>query len=144
MKRKILFPTLITIVLVIGFLHFATPAELVFFHDTYRRLSYFPIVLGAIWFGVKGGMILAVLSSVAFIPHLLLYVGQGVQSYYSELTEIVLYLSAGLVVGIITERERKLRIGYQQISGQLEKSYDHRKGVHMFSKKEFPNITIFS
>jgi len=125
MKRKILFLILLLIVFVIGFLHFATPGEWIFFHDTYRRLSYFPIVLGAIWFGVKGGMILAVLSSVAFIPHLLLFAGQGLQSYYSELTEILLYITAGLVVGIITERERKLRIGYQQISSQLEKSYEH-------------------
>lgn len=125
MKRKILFIALLFIVLTIGFLHFATPAELIFFHDTYRRLSYFPIVLGAIWFGVKGGLVLAVLSSVAFIPHLLLFAGHGFQSYYSELTEILLYIAAGLVVGIITERERKLRIGYQQVSNQLEESYEH-------------------
>ena len=125
MKRKILFFILLAIVFLIGFLHFSTPAELVLYHDAYRRLSYFPIVIGAIWFGVKGGMILAGLSSVAFIPHLLLYVGQGVQGYYSELAEVVLYLSAGLVVGIITEKERRLRLGYQQVSSQLEESYQH-------------------
>lgn len=124
MKRTILFSILISVVIAIGFLHFFTPADKIFFHDTYRRLSYFPIVLGAIWFGVKGGAILAVLSSVAFIPHLLLYAGHGVQNYFSELTEIVLYLCAGIVVGIIAERERRLRIGYQKVSARLEESYE--------------------
>ncbi len=124
MKRTILFSTLIAVVITIGFLHFFTPADKIFFHDTYRRLSYFPIVLGAIWFGVKGGVLLAVLSSVAFIPHLLLYAGHGVQNYFSELTEIVLYVCAGIVVGIIAERERQLRIGYQKISSRLEESYE--------------------
>ena len=50
--KKFLFPLLVLIVIVIGLLHFFTPGHDVFFHDTYRRLSYFPIVLGAIWFGV--------------------------------------------------------------------------------------------
>ncbi|MBU0616009.1 MAG: hypothetical protein KJ601_08025, partial [Nanoarchaeota archaeon] len=64
-------------------------------------LSYFPIVLGAIWFGVKGGLILALLSSIAFIPHILLYVGQGTQAYLAEMME------KGFVKDIIDKKGRK-------------------------------------
>ena len=52
--RKILFAILVLIVIGIGLLHFFTPGYLIFYHDMFRRLSYFPIVLGAIWFGVWG------------------------------------------------------------------------------------------
>lgn len=121
--RKILFLSLLAVVIAIGLLHFFTPGHLIFYHDTYRRLSYFPIVLGAVWFGVRGGLTLAILSSFAFIPHVLLYVGRGFEQYLSELTEIVLYLAAGIVTGIIAGREARLRIKYEKLSEKLEKSY---------------------
>ncbi len=107
MKKKLLFLFLVLIVIGIGLLHFFTPGNDIFFHDTYRRLSYFPIVMGAIWFGVWGGLSLAILSSIAFIPHLLLYFGHAPQTYLSELTEIILYLAAGVVTGVIAGREAK-------------------------------------
>jgi signal transduction histidine kinase len=121
--RKFIFAILVLVVIGIGFLHFFTPAELFYYHDTYRRLSYFPIVLGAIWFGIWGGLILAVMSSIAFIPHVILYIAQGGGSYLSELTEIILYLAAGAVTGIIAGRESRLREKYRLLSEKLEKSY---------------------
>jgi len=127
--RKILFAILILVVIGIGMLHFLTPGDMVFYHDMFRRLSYFPIVLGAIWFGIWGGLVLAVMSSIAFIPHVLLYIGEGTETYLSELTEIVLYLAAGGVTGIIAGRESLLRSRYKELSEKLEKSYDklHRE-----------------
>ena len=121
--RRILFLSLLAVVVVIGLLHFFTPGHQVFFHNTYRRLSYFPIVLGGIWFGVRGGFIMALLSSIAFIPHILLFVGQGTQAYLGEMTEIVLYLAAGLGVGAIAGRETRLRKEYQELAEKLKKSY---------------------
>jgi signal transduction histidine kinase len=121
---KILFPILLVAVIVIGLLHFITPGDSVFSHNTFRRLSYFPIVLGGLWFGVRGGLGLAVLSSIAFIPHVLLYVGHGPQAYLSELMEIVLYLAAGLLVGIISGQQNRLRERYRQLSEKLQVSYD--------------------
>jgi glucose-6-phosphate-specific signal transduction histidine kinase len=121
--RKILFAILVLIVIGIGMLHFTTPGYMIFYHDMYRRLSYFPIVLGAIWFGVWGGLLLAVMSSIAFIPHVLLYMGEGTETYLSELTEIILYIAAGTVTGIIAGRESLLRNRYKALSEKLEKSY---------------------
>ena len=127
--RKILFAILVLVVIGIGVLHFTTPGHMIFYHDMYRRLSYFPIVLGAIWFGVWGGLVLAVMSSIAFIPHVLIYIGEGTGTYLSELTEIILYLAAGTVTGIIAGRESRLRNRYKELSEKLEISYDklHRE-----------------
>jgi signal transduction histidine kinase len=121
--RKHLFILLVVIVIAIGMAHFFTPADLFFYHDTYRRLSYFPIVLGAIWFGFRGGVILAVLSSIFFIPHILLFIGKGPETYINELLEIFLYLAAGSVTGLIVSRQNKLREQYKALSEKLEKSY---------------------
>lgn len=122
--RKLAYCALVLVVIAIGLLHFFTPGYLVLYHDTFRRLSYFPIVLGAIWFGLWGGLSLAVLSSIAFIPHLLLYIGQGPQLYIGELMEVVLYLAAGTVTGFIAGREARLQEQYRKVAEKLEKSYD--------------------
>ncbi|HIJ90207.1 MAG: HAMP domain-containing histidine kinase [Desulfobulbaceae bacterium] len=121
--RKFLFPALLLVVVAIGMLHLFTPGDFIYYHNTYRRLSYFPIVLGGLWFGVQGGLVLAVLSTIAFIPHVLLYVGHGPQAYLSELTEIVLYLAAGLVVGVISGRQTRLRERDRLLSEKLRASY---------------------
>ena len=136
--RKILFAILVLVVIGIGLLHFFTPGYMIFYHDMFRRLSYFPIVLGAIWFGVWGGLLLAVMSSIAFIPHVLLYIGEGSGTYLSELTEIILYLAAGTVTGIIAGRESLLRNRYKELSEKLEKSYDklHRETQLMLEVEE--------
>ena len=136
--RKILFTILVLVVIGIGLLHFFTPAYMTFYHDMYRRLSYFPIVLGAIWFGVWGGLLLAVMSSLAFIPHVLLYIGEGAGTYLGELTEIILYIAAGTVVGIIAGKESRLRNRYKELSEKLEKSYDklHRETQLMIEVEE--------
>lgn len=121
--RKFLFSALLLAVIGIGLLHLFTPGDFIFYHNIYRRLSYFPIVLGGLWFGVAGGLGIAVLSSIAFIPHVLLYVGHGPQAYLSELMEIVLYLAAGLLVGVISGRQTRLRERYRQLSEKLQASY---------------------
>ncbi len=136
--RKIGFAVLVLIVIGIGLLHFFTPGDLVFYHGLYRRLSYFPIVLGAIWFGLWGGLALGALASVAFIPHLLLYVGQGPDMYLGELTEVVLYLAAGCVTGVIAGREARLKKKYRLLSEKLENSYErlHKEAELMLEVEE--------
>jgi len=57
-----MFGSLLLVVIAIGLLHFFTPGELGVYHGTYRRLSYFPIVMGAIWFGIRGGLFFSAIS----------------------------------------------------------------------------------
>jgi signal transduction histidine kinase len=124
MRKKILFTILLLIVTGIGLLHFITPGDLGVYHAAYRRFSYFPIFLGAIWFGLRGGIFFAVLSSLAFIPHLFLYIGEDPRIYLNELIEVVLYLAAGTLTGFIASREAKLRDKYQILSEELEEAYE--------------------
>ena len=118
-----LFILLVIGVAVIGLLHTLTPGHMIFYHDTYRRLSYFPIAIGAILYGVWGGICLAVLSCLAFVPHLFMFWASGPEAYYSELSEILFYLAAGVVIGLISSRENKLREKYKTLSEKLAGSY---------------------
>ncbi len=122
-RKIILFLLLVACVAVIGILHTMTPGHMIFYHDTYRRLSYFPIAIGAILYGAWGGVCLAVLSCLAFVPHLFIFWASGPQAYYSELSEILFYLAAGVVIGFISSRENKLREKYKRLSEKLAGSY---------------------
>lgn len=122
-QPKIYLVLLILTVIGIGLLHALTPGDKVFFHETYRRLSYFPIVVAALLYGVKGGVLVALFSSFAFIPHLHLFHKMDYNFYLGELTEIILYIAAGALVGTIASRESRLRVKYQVLSEELEKSY---------------------
>ncbi len=121
--KKILFLSLLVMVGTIGLLHYLTPGHLILYHDSFRRLSYFPIAIGAIIYGVWGGLFMAVMSCLSFVPHLLTFWYQGPEAYYSELSEILFYLAAGLVIGMISSRENRLRKKYQTLSEQLSASY---------------------
>lgn len=118
-----LFILLVISVAIIGILHTLTPGHMIFYHDTYRRLSYFPITIGAIFYGIWGGVSLAVLSCLAFVPHLFMFWASGPEAYYSELSEILFYLAAGVVIGLISSRENKLREKYKTLSEKLAGSY---------------------
>ncbi len=123
-NRKIfLFVFLVAFVVVIGFLHTLTPGYMILYHDTFRRLSYFPIAIGAILYGLWRGISLAVLSCFAFVPHLFLFWARGPEAYYSELSEILFYLAAGIVIGLISSKENKLREKYKSLSEKLARSY---------------------
>nr|NJM04922.1 hypothetical protein [Desulfobacula sp.] len=127
MKPKTKWPVFILLlatVAAIGLLHALTPGHLGLYHDTYRRLSYFPIAIGAVFFGLWGGLSLAVVSCLAFVPHLFLFWARGPEAYYSELSEIVFYLAAGIVIGLISSRESRLREKYKALSEKLAVSYE--------------------
>ncbi len=115
-------------VALIGVLHYVTPGYMILYHDTYRRLSYFPIAIGAILYGLWGGLLMAGLSCISFVPHLFMFWFQGPEAYYSELSEILFYLAAGLVIGLISSRENRLRKKYQQLSEKLSISYKRLHG----------------
>jgi len=123
--NKIKYLSLIAVVVVIAILHYLTPGQMIFFHNTYSKLSYFPIVLGAVWFGMRGGFSLAALTSMGFVPHLLIFRGFGIESYLSELIEVLLYFAIGGIVGYISGKESKLKSSYKQLSEKLEESYEH-------------------
>jgi len=114
---------LLLIVVSVGLLHTFTPTDRLVLHDIYRRVSYFPIVVAALLYGIRGGVFLAVCTSIAFIPHLRHFYHLGPNAYLAELPEVLLYFGAGIVVGAIAGKEKQLRIKYQDLSDQLERSY---------------------
>ncbi|MEJ2719674.1 MAG: ATP-binding protein [bacterium] len=79
------------------------------FHAIHGRLCYIPIILGAIWFGVRGGLAVSLSISVATIPYAMYGIHAQHSGAVSEYTEMFFYVFIGLTAGILIELQRRER-----------------------------------
>jgi len=121
MNRRIALIVLLTAG--ITALHYSTTVHADHYHDIYRRLYYIPIVLGGLWFGLRGGVIVAASISLMYAPHVLLQWGHQVSLPLEQYLEIVLYNGIGFLTGFLSGKERHLRKKYQEAARDLEESY---------------------
>jgi two-component system sensor histidine kinase HydH len=104
----------------VSVLHYATSAEHAWLHNIYQRLYYAPIVLGAYWFGVRGGLLTAVAAAMAYAPHINHMWGHNAPYAASQYAELVIFPSAGLLIGLLADTQRKLTSQYQRAAASLE------------------------
>jgi signal transduction histidine kinase len=79
-------------------------------HLVHRRLCYVPILIGGLWFGLRGGMGVALVISAATLPLALRFEGAAWDN--QDLIEIVFYLGIGFLTGFLVDlREVERRRG---------------------------------
>jgi signal transduction histidine kinase len=108
---------------VISALHYLTTLQMQHAHDIYRRLYYVPIVLGGLWFTLRGGLATALAASLLFLPHVVFQWGHHPVSEPEQYLEILLYNVIGGLTGFLAGRERQQKQAHQQAAARLEASY---------------------
>lgn len=97
-------------VVAITVFHYMTPHDKDWVHDILRRVYYLPIVVAAIWSGKRGGLVVAVVVTLAYMPHAFLAVHHYDPARELEKSlEIVLYLLVGGVAGHLSDLECRRR-----------------------------------
>jgi signal transduction histidine kinase len=88
-------------------LHYLTFPDLIYYHAVYRMLFYVPLVLGSLWFGMKGAAYVCISVSVLFLPHAVRqWQGFSFEDFY-RLLEGGLYIVIAMILGYLVEKERK-------------------------------------
>ncbi len=105
-------------------LHYFTPLNLPMLHDIYQRLYYIPIIMAALWFGLRGGVGCALIVSIVYAPHVFFQWGEHIQMELEKYLEIILYNVVGGVTGLLSQRERMRAAQLQQTALGLERSYE--------------------
>jgi signal transduction histidine kinase len=100
-----------------------TPVRMGFLHNVYQRLYYLPILAGAFWFGVRGGILVSVLCATAYLPHIIMHWGGHPEYRQAQYAELIMFQVIGLVVGALTESERKQRDRLERTSEELSRAY---------------------
>lgn len=93
-------------------------------HSLLGHLYIVPIILGAYWYGIKGGVGVSLASTVLFSPHLFLHWHDPFLEVYNY-TELFLFLLIGGVTGVMSQMERNQRLRYEESLLRLDES--HRK-----------------
>lgn len=107
----------------ISMCHYLTPLHLHYLHDIFQRLYYLPIILSAIWYGLRGGLSCSLLVSIVYAPHILFQWGGHLTLELEKYLEIVLYNIVGGLTGFLSQLERERSIQLQKTADGLEESY---------------------
>ena len=110
-------------IVVISVLHYATNPSQIVMHEIYQHLYYLPVIVGAYWYGVAGGLLTGVGTSLAYIPHIQWTWGHDVRFATDQYAEIVVFFFIGLSVGLLSSAQQRLTARYRETAASLERSH---------------------
>jgi len=92
--------------------HWMTPTGAIHLHTLHlvmRKMFLLPVLLAAVWFGLRGALLSAAATTVLYLPHVAYQWVGRVTENVNQLGEIVsIWLVAG-VAGLLVARVRKAR-----------------------------------
>lgn len=113
----------------ISLLHYLTHASYEHWHVIYQRLYYIPILLGATLYGIRGGVAVAALTAVSYLPHILLQWQHAPLYRSNQLAEIALFLLFGAVSGFLIDRIDRERERNRQTAEQLARANEELRST---------------
>jgi two-component system sensor histidine kinase HydH len=106
-------------------------------HQIYGKFYYAPVIVAALWYGVKGGLVISIIVDLLLIPHFFINWGSHIGSLWGILLEIPTLNLTGLVAGYLRDREMERRMELKEIS-----YLSSLKGTYSFAAHEMKNIGI--
>jgi two-component system sensor histidine kinase HydH len=105
---------------VISLVHYllglSTPGIL---HGILGHLYIVPIMLGAYWFGIRGGVAVSALSCLLFSPHFFFHWHDPLMKVYNYV-ELFLFVLIGVVTGILSRMEQQQRLQREEALAKLK------------------------
>ena len=103
--------------------HYLTPPSQLLWHGIFQRLYYLPVVLGAISFGWRGGVLTALVCGLAYIPHI--HIDWAHMHHYAmeQYAEILMFFAVGGVTGLLSDMEKRRREQLQRTAEELGRVY---------------------
>lgn len=126
--------------LTISIIHYLASSRDVFWHEIFQRAYYLPIVVSALWYGLRGGLRAATLAVLLYLPHIFAR-GHGFPSYqFNQISEAVLFFVFGALVGVLSDQQRlqgqKLQETAQRLTeanADLQKSFESLRRAERLS-----------
>lgn len=124
----------------VSMLHYFVPTSRLWFHLLLERAYYLPILLGALLFGWRGGIGVALVAGILYAPHIAESWRQSPEYGTSQYVEIFMFVVIGTLVGILADHEREQRKKAEgtarkltEVYGQLQRSFDELRRADRLS-----------
>ncbi|MFK5925620.1 MAG: ATP-binding protein [Desulfuromusa sp.] len=114
---------ILLLVFILALFHYLTGIERSPYYGFYCRLYYLPIVLGGLWFCLRGGIATALLVSVLFAPHVFFKWGQTEVIPLEHYLELVLFNLTGFLTGFLSSRINFQSLRAEKNMQQLSESF---------------------
>ena len=125
MKRFLPQFTIGLVIVLITVLHFLTPVDQIVWHEIYQRLYYIPIIAAALLYGLRGGLVASIFTTVVYSPHIYLHWQHGHFDYsINQYAEIVIFNLVGGVMGALGDRLKLARERAEHNAEERQKAYD--------------------
>lgn len=104
-------------------LHYQTSTSYLWLHQLFQRGYYVPVLLAALWFGVRGGLVTAALAGFLYAPHILLAWGSRPEYSATQYIEIGMFFVVGALTGVLADQEKGQRAKAQETLQKLSEVY---------------------
>lgn len=98
---------IVSLLIIITFLHYSNLAAVKEIHNFYRMLYYIPIILASFKYRLKGGLIISIVVSLLYAPHIFLFTTEISIALVNQYLEIMLFLTIGFITGWLVEGDYK-------------------------------------
>ena len=115
---------IIVLVIIVSVLHYTTSTMKWQYHLVYMQAYFIPILIAAFQFGIKGGLGIAIMVSIIYLPHIMLHWGGLVENNLMRFLQIILYNVIGFLTGLKAQREKEETIKYKNTADQLKNSLE--------------------
>ncbi len=112
------------LIITISVLHYSTPTSKLPFHLLYMQAYFIPIILGAFWFGLRGGLGSALVISVIYLPHIMFQWGGFTLNNLVRFLQIGFFLALGYLTGLKAQGEKEEKEKYRQTAKRLQRSLE--------------------
>ncbi len=85
--------------------HYIAPEGHHILHNILQRLYYIPIIWAAYSYGMRGGLLVSILSGLLYLPHIILAWQSHPVYQVTQIIEIILFPVAGVATGFLFEQK---------------------------------------
>lgn len=121
--RAFRIAALIAAVVFVSYVHYETATAHLWLHQLFQRAYYIPILLTALWFGWRGGLVAAGFSGLLYTPHILMSWTSHPEYRVDQFIEILMFLAIGSLTGILSDHERAQRRKVEETARKLSEVY---------------------
>jgi signal transduction histidine kinase len=121
-KNIIWWTIIITLIVIISTLHYTTSTMKWQYHLIYMQSYFIPILISAFQFGVRGGLLSALMVTIFYLPHVMLQWGGLVEANMMRFLQMALFYIIGYLTGFKAQRETEEKKRFQDAAGELERN----------------------
>lgn len=117
-------------ILAITIAHQATDPSRIWWHVAYQDLAYVPILVGAYWFGVAGGVAIALVAAFGTVVHFQHMWHGNPPFIISQYGQAIGFMISGAVGGALATAQRRATRRHEQARAEVEAANAELRASH--------------